>query len=798
MTEQAAVLASEALRDRARDVPSRLTAWLAPALAAAALAGAAGGAYATAVSRHAPDPAGHAALTVVVCLTYVGAGVVALRRPPYLRFGLLLAAVGFSSLFGSLHDANDAVPYTAGVLASNLVFAVLLHALLAFPGGRLRTRWNRALVLAAYVDVVAVQALAVVFDPLTRWHSPHPRNLALLHANAPLATAIEEVEAAVAVALALAVLATLYRHTRPKSAVARRQLLPVLVGGKAGLLLLAAGLVLAPLSSRAAVVGIGLGLLASLALPGAFLGVLLQGRLSRAAVGELLVELREGGPAPGLEDALRRALGDPSLELARLDGGGAYARSDGAPFAPPLPRDPRTTTPVLHQGEPVGLLVHDRSLRLRPELLDAVSAAAGFALANERALERVQRVEERNRALLDAIPDLMFRIARDGTYLDVRADDPASLLQPPEQLIGSNVREALPRDVAAAVLACIERALETGATSTVEYELAIRGVRRWFESRMVPSGDDEVVTIVRDVTDQRTAQAELQRLAEEQAALRRVATLVAGDAPPERVFQAVTEEACTLLGIRSGLLLRYEDGARATVVGKFGEPAGEFTLGSVLELEEGAALRVLRTGAPARVRYDDLPGSIAKRMLALGFCSSVGVPISVAGETWGVLITALRAGESLPAETESRLQAFAELVGLALTPATSSPRRGCASSRRATRSGAGWSATCTTAPSSASSRSPSASASPRPRCAPRRRKPRSCSRWRRRSYPRRSPSCASWRRASTRPCSPSAACARRSRCSPPARRSPSSSTSSCPSGCPSRSRRPPTTSSPRR
>ena len=54
---------------------------------------------------------------VVVCLTFVAAGVVALRRPPYARFGLLLAAVGLSALLGALHDANAALPYTVGVLS---------------------------------------------------------------------------------------------------------------------------------------------------------------------------------------------------------------------------------------------------------------------------------------------------------------------------------------------------------------------------------------------------------------------------------------------------------------------------------------------------------------------------------------------------------------------------------------------------------------------------------------------------------------------------------------------------------
>src|SRR6185437_12987793 len=106
--------------------------------------------------------------------------------------------------------------------------------------------------------------------------------------------------------------------------------------------------------------------------------------------------------------------------------------------------------------------------------------------------------------------------------------------------------------------------LDSGRMSSVEYALEIGGVTRWFESRMVPSGEGEVVTIVRDFTEQRRAEAAQRQLADEQAALRRVATLVAGEAAPEQVFQVVTEEVCRLLGLRSALLLRYEDAQTVT------------------------------------------------------------------------------------------------------------------------------------------------------------------------------------------------------------------------------------------
>jgi PAS domain S-box-containing protein len=657
----------------ARDGPERpAPATLTIGIALAALAATAGAVYLSAVSDHAPNPAGHAALSVIVCLSFVGAGLLALRRPPYVRLGLPLVLVGFSSLLGALHDANGSIPYTIGVLTANLVFALLITLLLAFPSGRLGTRSNRLLALVAFIAVLGVQALAVVFDPLTRWDSDHPPNRVLIASHPDLATALEELEAAIAIALALAVAFMLFRWARAKTPVARRRIMPILIGGDLGLLLFGIGLVLAPLSSGAAVVGIGLGLLSSVALPVVFVAGLLQGSLSRAAVGELLLELREDTATIGLQDALRRALGDPSLELVRRSpASGVYRDASGRPVTLPGPGDPRMATPIVHQGDEIGTLVHDKVLRLRPELLDAVSAAAGFALANERSLEAVQRMELRNRALLDAIPDLMFRITRDGQTLDVQADNPAALVVPAEEQIGRNAREILPPDVADAVLSCIERALDTGSMSSVEYELEIGGEVRVFESRMVPSAPNEVVSIVRDFTEQHRAELAQRRLADEQAALRRVATLVAGDAPPELVFQRVTEELCQALGLREAVLERYESPTTSIILGRYGTNlAGHFDVGTVIPLEDGLAVtQVLRTGGPVHVEYAGQAGEVASLVNELGFSSSVAVPIKVAGSTWGALVASLREGESLPPETEKRLSGFASLVALGLASA---------------------------------------------------------------------------------------------------------------------------------
>ena len=306
---------------------------------------------------------------------------------------------------------------------------------------------------------------------------------------------------------------------------------------------------------------------------------------------------------------------------------------------------------------------------LRPS---ASPSAEPGAARNPRDGATVRQVEARNRALLSAIPDVMLRIDAAGTYLDVRVDEHAELPLSAEELVGRSVRDVAPPDVAEALLSCARRARESGEMRSVEYELELDGAVHYCESRMVPSGDGEVVIIMRDFTEKRWADAELHRLAAEQAALRRVATLVASDAPPEQVFQLVTEEVCRLLGIREAVLQRFVDATSSTIVGRFGSHMIDgIEIGSTVPIEEGlTAWTVLHTGAPARIDgFEGLEGELAQRIRELGFRSTLGVPIIVAGSIWGIIGVALREGESLPPETEQRMQAFAELVGLAVASA---------------------------------------------------------------------------------------------------------------------------------
>jgi PAS domain S-box-containing protein len=136
--------------------------------------------------------------------------------------------------------------------------------------------------------------------------------------------------------------------------------------------------------------------------------------------------------------------------------------------------------------------------------------------------QTVQKTEEKDRAILEAIPDLMFLQTRDGVYLDLHYGDPTNLIVSPDDYLGKNMREILPPELAAKFADSFERAIATGEVQRLEYELTIKGERRWYESRVVCSGEN-ILSLVRDITERRDAELALSeserrsRLAQEAA-----------------------------------------------------------------------------------------------------------------------------------------------------------------------------------------------------------------------------------------------------------------------------------------
>src|SRR5687767_3568398 len=110
-------------------------------------------------------------------------------------------------------------------------------------------------------------------------------------------------------------------------------------------------------------------------------------------------------------------------------------------------------------------------------------------------------VETRHRALLDALPDLMLRLSRDGVYLEF-AGDVTRLASPADELIGSRVYDLLPEHASTALMGAVHQALDSGELARAQYRLqTLLGEDREFEARVVPCGGDEAMAIIRDVTE---------------------------------------------------------------------------------------------------------------------------------------------------------------------------------------------------------------------------------------------------------------------------------------------------------
>jgi signal transduction histidine kinase len=370
----------------------------------------------------APHEQGHALATVAVGWAFLLAGLIAWRQRPGNRLGLLMLAAAFALLMRQLRYSHEAVLFTVFFALGDLGFALVGQTILAYPSGRIAGRFERNLVKAGYATVLvlpfavllfhAANQSLLFFDPLPR------RSLLLVAANAHVVELLQKTQ----VVIFDGVLATLFitaiaRRLIRASVRTRRVLAPLLLAAVA-IALRAVFESVFTFANRPFAYDylFWWQVAAFVALPIALLVGMLRARLARASVGELVLELERTSPQ-GLRDALRRALADPSLEVAYwLSERRGFVDAAGKPVELPAQGTQLAVTRLEQDGQPVAALVHDPSLLEEPKLVAAAGAAVRLALENARlqaeTRAQLQRVRESRVRIVAAADEERRRIER--------------------------------------------------------------------------------------------------------------------------------------------------------------------------------------------------------------------------------------------------------------------------------------------------------------------------------------------------------------------------------------------------
>jgi signal transduction histidine kinase len=332
-------------------------------------------------------PGAWAAGALVVGWGFIGVGLFAWGRRPDNRIGVLMAGTGYAWFVAAAGFSDVPLIFTVGQVLGSVFCAIVIHLLLAFPSGRLQSRFEHWLVVSAYLlTTVAVLALWLFADPAELNCSDCPENVILVSGNETVVTGIGAVLNLAAVLVIGAVLAILVRRWRQATPGQRRLLVPVYSAGAAVIVMLivvvalqVGGLDPGALDVVWAVAMIPFGLV-----PYLFLFTLIRARMIQTgAVGELIARVGAAPQRGGLRDELARALGDPSLELAYwLPDDRRFVDAGGRTVDVSDPGPGRGVTKVEREGDCVAAIVHDALVLDRQ--LDAIGAAASLALENER------------------------------------------------------------------------------------------------------------------------------------------------------------------------------------------------------------------------------------------------------------------------------------------------------------------------------------------------------------------------------------------------------------------------------
>ncbi len=335
-----------------------------------------------------------------VGLAFLAAGIAAWHRWPTSRLGLLFSIVGYAWLLPNVGYLPYALAFTFGNVVSDVYAASLAHLALAWPTGRLRSRFERWVVITVYSWNTGNSIISMLFwNPRTNGCGPGcPANLLLVDDSRSIENTYSAWSLLISMAITATVLTLIIRHWQTARGWSRRAMTPLMVISFAVIALS----VVQTLSSNLnlPVSNFALNEIAPLILltgPAVFVVSTLLARTARGAIGTAIVDLEPGSSPGRLRDALAAAMGDSTLQLAfRLPDGTGYADTQGQRLDPANPGQGRAVTPLGDAGD--AILVHDRALEHEPQLVRLTASAASLALEHSRLQAEVQAQLEQVRA----------------------------------------------------------------------------------------------------------------------------------------------------------------------------------------------------------------------------------------------------------------------------------------------------------------------------------------------------------------------------------------------------------------
>jgi PAS domain S-box-containing protein len=340
--------------------------------------------------------------------------------------------------------------------------------------------------------------------------------------------------------------------------------------------------------------------------------------------------------------------------------------------------------PIRGSGDVLGVMEFFATTERAPDeellaTMTSLGSQIGQFVERCRATRALTESDARKSAILNAAFDCIVTMDGEGNIVEVNEATERTFGYSAEEMIGRELAELMiPPDLRDAHRRGLRRYMETGASRMVGHPVELDAMRadgsrfpvELAVTRPELPGPALFCGYLRDVTERRENERALQRMADEQAALRRVATAVAAEIEPERLFGLVAEEVGRALGARIANIIRFNGDGTAMTMAGWSDGLDTLPAGTEIPLDGNTlAPRIWRTGRPARYdSLDGLEGALADALRERGIRAAVGAPVSLGGTLWGAVIISSM-GEPFAPGAEQHVANFADLASQALANA---------------------------------------------------------------------------------------------------------------------------------